>query len=173
MRRRTVGVTLLALATGVVGLLLVSAGATADETERGAASSIKVNLGGTGSGKVVSTPAGIDCPGKCVELVEPGDQYTLRATPAAGSVFAGFGGACASTSTSCTFPTQQGSNLVSADFNVEPSGGNKACDKAKAKLAKKKKKLADLKADGASDSRIDAAKNKVKKAKAKKKEACG
>jgi hypothetical protein len=160
------------VAAGLVGLLLLSAGAAAD-TSKGGASSLKVNVGGPKfSGEVTSNPSGISCPEKCIELVEPGTQYTLTATPESGYAFVGFGGACASTETTCTFTVVEGSNLVTADFAAAPSGDDAACDKAKEKLAKAKAKLAELRAAEAAAPKIKKAKEKVKKAKDKVKDAC-
>ena len=52
----------------------------------------------TGSGSVVSSPAGITCPGTCVQSFAPGKVITLTAAPAMGSSFSGWsGGGCAGT----------------------------------------------------------------------------
>lgn len=58
---------------------------------------------GPGGGVVTSDPAGIACQrggesaGDCAQGYDPGDTVTLTASPAAGSTFAGFGGACSGT----------------------------------------------------------------------------
>ncbi len=49
--------------------------------------SIQVELLGDGQGKVISEPAGIDCPGTCTATFEPGAQVTLRAIPASDVAF--------------------------------------------------------------------------------------
>lgn len=60
---------------------------------------LTVTLGGSGSGTVTSSPAGISCPGTCASLFNEG-HVILTATPAAHSSFAGWvGGVCSGTST--------------------------------------------------------------------------
>ena len=54
--------------------------------------SVTVTKIGTGSGRVNSTPAGIDCGEDCNEAFETGAVVTLTATPATGSSFAGWSG---------------------------------------------------------------------------------
>jgi hypothetical protein len=73
---------------------------------------LSVSLAGTGAGRV--TGAAIDCPGACSATVHAGDQVTLAATPAEGSTFAGWSGACTG-SGMCTF-TVDGDENVSASF---------------------------------------------------------
>ncbi|HSB67815.1 MAG TPA: choice-of-anchor tandem repeat GloVer-containing protein, partial [Candidatus Methylomirabilis sp.] len=52
---------------------------------------------GSGAGTVISTPAGISCPAGCTAPFAGDSQVSLRATPAAGSVFAGWSGGCSGT----------------------------------------------------------------------------
>jgi hypothetical protein len=73
--------------------------------------------GGAASGTVASTPAGIDCGATCAGQYAPGTVVTLTATPAAGAVFTGWGGACSGTLTSCSI-TLNASAAVNADFGV-------------------------------------------------------
>ncbi|MBX3217085.1 MAG: hypothetical protein KF850_33945 [Labilithrix sp.] len=59
---------------------------------------LTVTLGGDGTGAVTSTPGGLTCQGKtCTGTFVPGTSVTLVPTPAAGSIFAGWGGACTGT----------------------------------------------------------------------------
>ncbi|HIA92115.1 TPA: carboxypeptidase regulatory-like domain-containing protein [Candidatus Saccharibacteria bacterium] len=46
---------------------------------------------GSGSGTVKSTPAGINCPSDCSEVIPTSTNYKLTATPSSNSVFAGWG----------------------------------------------------------------------------------
>jgi hypothetical protein len=79
---------------------------------------LTVTKGGTGGGTVTSNPAGISCGTDCSESVAPGASMTLTATPAAGSTFAGWGGACTGTAT-CTV-TVNAATAVTATFNTVP-----------------------------------------------------
>lgn len=56
-----------------------------------------VTLGKTGSGRVISDPAGIDCGKTCTARYDQDTQVTLTATPAEGSNFIGWSGACEGT----------------------------------------------------------------------------
>ncbi len=81
-----------------------------------------VNLMGTGTGTVVTSPAGISCAGgfglRCVMNVTPGTVVTLAQAPDAGSTFAGWGGACSGTA-ACQITVGQ-QTLVVATFRVPP-----------------------------------------------------
>lgn len=50
-------------------------------------STISVSLAGVGNGRIVSTPAGIDCPGDCSEVFPNTTEVSLTPTPEPGSVF--------------------------------------------------------------------------------------
>ncbi len=58
---------------------------------------LDVTLAGSGSGSVASVPAGIACPADCTEDYTDGTPVALTPTPAPGSFFAGWSGACAGT----------------------------------------------------------------------------
>ena len=55
---------------------------------------LSVSKAGSGSGTVSSAPAGIDCGVTCTAQFAPGTAVTLTASPAAGSTFDGWAGAC-------------------------------------------------------------------------------
>jgi hypothetical protein len=84
---------------------VTAGGDTLSRAVTGAATAVttmlSVTKSGTGTGTVTSSPSGIACGGDCTESVTPGTQLTLTATPAAGSTFAGWSGACTGTA-ACT-----------------------------------------------------------------------
>ncbi|MBU6364429.1 MAG: hypothetical protein KGQ95_09450, partial [Acidobacteria bacterium] len=85
----------------------------------GARPAVTVTKAGTGSGTVSSAPAGIDCGATCSAAFDYGQAVTLTATPAAGSTFAGWGGACSGTG-ACTVTTTQ-ARAVTATFAGPPA----------------------------------------------------
>ena len=70
--------------------------------------SLCVTRTGTGSGLIVSSPAGIECGSSCSATFAPATQVTLTATPVAGSVFAGWRGACTGIGSCTVSPTMRG-----------------------------------------------------------------
>jgi hypothetical protein len=72
--------------------------------------------GGTGTGRVVSTPAGIDCGGVCNAQFNQGTTLTLSASAGPGSMFAAWSGACSGTG-SCVVSSNA---TVTATFNTLP-----------------------------------------------------
>ena len=85
---------------------------------------------GTGSGTVTSSPAGINCGSDCIEDYPSGTPVTLTGTPAGGSVFTGWSGACTGTG-ACNL-TMDAAKSVTATFvqvtlsinNVTQAEGN-------------------------------------------------
>jgi V8-like Glu-specific endopeptidase len=73
-------------------------------------------IGNGGSGTVTSSPAGISCGADCSEPYLSGTSVTLTATPAAGSIFGGWGGAC--TGTGACVVSMTAARSVTASFNV-------------------------------------------------------
>jgi hypothetical protein len=86
----------------------------------GCSNTLTVHVAGVGAGSVASTPAGIFCGAggvACTDTTNQGTALTLNATPSAGSVFAGWAGACSGSSPSCSVTLN--SNLtVSAYFRT-------------------------------------------------------
>ena len=80
-----------------------------------------VSLTGDGSGTVISTPAGIECSvgadADCSQRYREGTDVTLTATPASGSTFSGWGGACAGTA-SATSVTMDVARSCTATFEL-------------------------------------------------------
>jgi phospholipase C len=56
------------------------------------------NIGGY-AGRVISTPAGIDCPGECTATFAKGAAVVLTPAPEPGTTFAGWSGPCTGTGT--------------------------------------------------------------------------
>jgi hypothetical protein len=75
---------------------------------------LTVTKAGTGSGTVSSSPAGIQCGTTCTQAFAHGAEITLSASPAAGSTFAGWAGACSGTG-ACT-ATMDADRSVTATF---------------------------------------------------------
>jgi hypothetical protein len=81
---------------------------------------LSISKSGSGAGTVTSS-AGIDCGSTCSATLASGTAATLAAAPAAGSSFAGWGGACAGTGL-CTV-TVSSAVSVSASFNAVVASG--------------------------------------------------
>jgi subtilisin family serine protease len=78
---------------------------------------LSVTKGGTGTGSVTSSPAGINCGSTCAASFDSGASVTLTATAAAGSDFTGWsGGGCSGTGT-CTV-TLNADTTVTATFTA-------------------------------------------------------
>lgn len=73
-----------------------------------------VTKSGAGTGTVTSTPAGIDCGSTCSSTFNHGTSVTMTATPASGSTFSGWSGACSGTG-SCAFSISA-STSIGASF---------------------------------------------------------
>jgi hypothetical protein len=78
---------------------------------------VTVSRNGTGTGTVTSSPAGINCGTTCNSAFAFGTNVTLTATPATGSLFAGWAGAgCSGTAATCSLVVNSALN-VAATFN--------------------------------------------------------
>lgn len=87
--------------------------AALDYLQVGQNPSLTVIKSGNGTGTVASSPAGINCGSDCAEAYTNGTSVTLTATPAAGSVFTGWSGACTGTST-CTVSMTSARSVTAA-----------------------------------------------------------
>ena len=70
-----------------------------------------------GSGKIVSTPAGIECGSVCTMSQPVGSAMTLTATAAAGAYFAGWKGDCVGFRRTLNLNTKLGNHNCTAIFN--------------------------------------------------------
>jgi List-Bact-rpt repeat protein len=76
-----------------------------------------VTPAGNGTGTVVSSPAGISCPGQaCGAQFTIGDSIVLTETPASGSTFASWTGCTSTSANTCTVTLAGQTNIV-ATFN--------------------------------------------------------
>jgi hypothetical protein len=80
---------------------------------------VTVNKSGSGTGMVVSSPAGINCGPDCNQSYALGTVVTLTANPSGNSDFGRWvSGPCTGTATSCTF-TVTATTTVGARFDRE------------------------------------------------------
>jgi LmbE family N-acetylglucosaminyl deacetylase len=80
---------------------------------------LSVSKTGSGSGTVASSPAGISCGAACSASFDHGTVVTLSASPAGGSEFTGWSGAC--TGTGACQVTMSEARSLSAAFAAVPS----------------------------------------------------
>lgn len=84
--------------------------------------SLTVSRAGTGSGRVTSSPAGIDCGSTCSAFFP--DETTVALTPVAdpGSAFVGWNGwGCYGTESPCQVEIWGGNEYVTAHFDLQPA----------------------------------------------------
>jgi Divergent InlB B-repeat domain/Right handed beta helix region/GTA TIM-barrel-like domain len=80
-----------------------------------------LSVGVSGNGTVTSSPSGISCPSLCTMNYSSGTPVMLTATPAGGSTFNGWGGACTGNG-SCLL-TMNALENVTAMFSASGGGG--------------------------------------------------
>lgn len=80
---------------------------------------LQVEMGGKGSGRVISKPPGIDCPGSCEHRFLPDEVVELSATPTAPWYFNGWAGACRGTN-ACTVSIGHTPQIVKLSFVAPP-----------------------------------------------------
>ena len=86
--------------------------------------SLTVARAGSGSGVIASSPAGIDCGPICSHDYAPGAVVTLTATPAGGSVFAGWSGAGCSGTGTCQVTLSSDTSVTASFASQEGAGGS-------------------------------------------------
>jgi hypothetical protein len=104
--------------SGTAGCDLTIAGDSQVGASFAAASqvTVQVQLVGAGTGRVTSSPAGIDCPGACVMAVASGTVVTITPAAEASAHFEGFGGGCEGTS--CVFAAGASTRAILANFSA-------------------------------------------------------
>lgn len=89
--------------------------------------SLMVSTTGTGAGQIVSTPAGIACPGACSANFASNATIQLVAAPAMGSTFTGWSGDCSGTNSTFSVGLSRSATCVAQftvnTFLVTPSAG--------------------------------------------------
>ena len=86
-------------------------------------SPLTVKFEGTGSGRVSSSPSGLNCTSNCSIRFPKNSSITLSAVASAGSTFSGWsGGGCSGTNTSCTVYLNFG-KTVKANFQSSQTSG--------------------------------------------------
>ena len=75
----------------------------------------------SGSGRLTSLPLGIDCGATCTAVFASTTAVTLTVAPNAGQLFAGWGGACSGTQTTCTLQMSQARTVQAAFVATPPS----------------------------------------------------
>ena len=100
----------------------VSLGAEIRSSFREETVPLVVTKSGSGSGTVTGKPAGIDCGATCTVRLPEESSVTLNASPAPGSRFVGWSGACAG-SAACTMEIGEAPASVNAEFEPTATGG--------------------------------------------------
>jgi len=96
---------------------------TATFTASSTSYTLTVSDTGSGSGTVTSADGKINCmngSGTCSASYSSGNSVSLTAAPSVGSTFAGFSGACSTSSTTCTI-VMNSSQTATATFNASPT----------------------------------------------------
>ncbi len=90
---------------------------------------LDVTTSGNGSGRITSSPAGIDCGSTCSFEFDPDTVVTLTAEPDVSSEFTGWGGACSGTTPVCEVTIADATSVTATftlkqyDVTVTKAGG--------------------------------------------------
>lgn len=100
-------------------LILTACGSSSRPSKAGSSSNsssvqLTVQLSGEGSGTVISSPEGIDCPATCSAEFVQGTSVALTVSPAAGSAFSSWSGTCAGAANSCTITAAENASVTAA-----------------------------------------------------------
>jgi subtilisin family serine protease len=87
------------------------------ETSADFASPLEVTIAGTGSATVTSDVPGISCSASCSSIMPARARVTLTATPAAGTAFTGWEGACSGAQATCTVVIDDAKHVVARFTN--------------------------------------------------------
>jgi Divergent InlB B-repeat domain len=90
-------------------------------------------LAGTGTGTVKSKAAKIECTASCSPSIAAGTNVTLIATPASGSIFTGFSGACSGVK-ACKVQMSEARNVTATFTRIPEPSPSVAAIAAKAKV---------------------------------------
>src|SRR5690348_12506631 len=82
------------LGSALLGLCGCGGGASTSTPPPPAPVQLSVQIAGTSSGTIRSSPSGIDCSPSCSADFVAGTQVTLTAVPSSNSFFKGWSGAC-------------------------------------------------------------------------------
>lgn len=107
--------------------------ATFNSTSGIAQHRLSVSRSGTGAGDVSSSPAGINCGSTCAANFNANTNVTLTATPATGSVFSSWSGACSGSANTCQVRMDQAKSVTAlfstASFGPQPLSVTIAADR--------------------------------------------
>ena len=83
---------------------------------------LSVSKFSNGNGTVISSPSGINCGTRCSAPFTRGANVILTATPASGSIFSGWNGACSGTNTTCSLAMNSPQSGTATFSTVAPTG---------------------------------------------------
>jgi hypothetical protein len=86
--------------------------------------SLAVSTHGAGEGSVTSAAAKLDCSDSCERELLAGGTDTLTATPAPGSEFSGWSGACSGTSSTCSVTLDEAASVSASFTDTSPEAGS-------------------------------------------------